>query len=367
MVDSLKVKIGNLEFSMIQGGMGVGISLSGLASAVANCGGAGIIASVAIGTSKGYPGSYIEANNNALRDEIETARKMSNGVIGVNIMRALTNYKDLVKVAVEEKVDLIISGAGLPLDLPNLVGNAPIKLIPIVSSQKAAEIITKYWSRKHNKIPDAIIVEGPKAGGHLGFKFDDLINNKIPALENIVKEVVNFGNNSDYFKTPIPIIAAGGIYTGADIAKYLKLGATGVQMATRFVTTKECDATNMFKWAYINASKEDIQIIKSPVGMPGRAIVNPFLKKVMRGDKIDFDCKYKCLETCNPRESPYCIADALIEVQQDDFTRGFIFAGANAYKATKDSCLDESKNFISVETLMQRILDEYTSSIKHNK
>ena len=362
MIDLPKFRIGNLEINLIQGGMGVGISGKNLASAVANCGGAGIIASVGLGGLKNYPGNYIEANQNALRDEIRATRQMSNGVIGVNMMYALTDYEDLIKVAVEEDVDLIISGAGIDKNLPKLVGKNHISLVPIVSNRRTAEIITRAWS-KQGKVPDAFIVEGPEAGGHLGFSYEKLINGTAPSLEVITKDVIGFANNPDNFRNSVPVVVAGGIYTGKDIVYYHKIGAAGVQMATRFVTTCECDANNLFKQTYLDANKEDIVIIKSPVGMPGRAIKNSFLKKVIDGEKVDFNCRYNCLKTCKPKESPYCIADALVGAQRGNFNEGFAFAGANAYWATSESCLDAEKNFITVKTLMQRLSDEYH---KHN-
>jgi len=359
-----KFKIGNsgktLEVNLIQGGMGVGISLSGLASAVANEGGAGIIASVGIGGLKKYPGNYAEANAIALKEEIKLAREKSKGVIGVNIMHALSDYSSLVKTAVEENVDLIISGAGIPRDLPKYLKvkdkngkeyKKDIKLIPIVSSVRVLKIIYKAWERQ-GYIPDAIVVEGPKAGGHLGFSREQLNNPEFVknALEEIVSGVVEesrqFGN--------IPVIAAGGIFDGTDIAHYLKLGASGVQMATRFVPTYECDASQEFKNEYLRSKKEDIIVIDSPVGMPGRAIRNKFLEKVEKGIQDNFKCDYKCLKTCNPNESPYCIANALIEAQQGDFRRGYAFAGTNAYKCNE---------IISVKNLMQKLSDEYSLSI----
>lgn len=356
MIDSLKFKIGNLEIKGIQGGMGVGVSLRNLASAAANSGWAGIIASVAIGTLKNYPGNYIQANHNALRNEIKATREMTSGVIGVNIMNALTDYESLVQASVKENVDLIISGAGLSKSLPELVGDKPIALVPIVANARVAELMTKLWSR-YGKIPDAFIVEGPKAGGHLGYKYEDLINKTAPKLENLVKEVVDFANTINR-----PVIAAGGIYTGQDIKDYQELGAAGVQMGTRFVTTKECDASDEFKWTYLNSTKDDIKIIKSPVGMPGRAISNEFLTRVMAGEKMDFDCKFNCLKNCNPKKSPYCIAKSLIGAQQGNFYEGFAFAGSNAYRATPENSLDENRNFITIKTLIERISEEYHSA-----
>lgn len=361
MVNLPKFRIENLEINLIQGGMGVGISGSNLASAVANEGGAGIIASVGLGALKKYPGNYSKANQLALADEIRDARKKSNGVIGVNIMHALSDYDSLIKTAVEENVDLIISGAGIPRDLPAYVGDRDIKLIPIVSSRRVAELITKSW-KKYNKVPDAIIVEGPLAGGHLGYEYEDLIYNSTPTLEKIASEVISFAKDKSKFEKPIPVIVAGGIYSGQDIRYFIeKIGATGVQMATRFVPTAECDASNQFKQEYLRATKEDIIIIKSPVGLPGRAIKNKFLEGVQRGERNKFGCNFKCLKTCDVIHSPYCIANALIEARQGDFTRGYAFCGANAYRCTPETCLDEKGGFISVKTLMQRLSDEFNN------
>lgn len=351
-----KFKISNLEMNLIQGGMGVGVSGSNLASAVANEGGAGIIASVGLGLLKGYPGNYVESNRDALRDEIRDARKKSNGIIGVNIMHALFDYDILVKTAVEENIDLIISGAGIPKDLPKYVGEKDIKLIPIVSSVRVAAILTQAW-KKHGKKPDAFIVEGPKAGGHLGFNYEDLINNQAPSLSDLVKDVLDFSKT--HFDEPVPVIAAGGIYDGNDIFYFNELGATGVQMATRFVPTAECDASDKFKRAYIGANQNDIQIIKSPVGMPGRAIKNEFLDKIQKGEKDLFGCHFKCLKSCEPKISPYCIASSLVEAHKGNFTRGFAFSGTNAYKCTPETCFDENAKFINVKTLMDRLGEEY--------
>ena len=361
MIDLPKFKIGNLEMNLIIGGMGVGITGQKLVSAGANCGAAGIIASVELGLLNGYPGNHIKANRDAFRDYIREARRKSNGVVGVNIMRALTDYKGLVTVAVEEKVDLMILGAGIAKDAPKLVGNAPICLVPMVNNARTADIITRAWSN-YGKVPDAFIVEGPGAGGHLAYLYDDLVNNTAPKLEDLVKDVISFANNPSNFINRVPVIAAGEIYTGADMRRVYGWGAAGVQIATRFVTTHECDADDGFKQEYLRANKEDIIIIKSPVGMPGRAIKNKFLERVMSGEKMDFNCRYNCLKTCNPNKSLYCIADALIEAQRGNLNKGFAFAGTNAYRATPESCLDAEGKFITVRTLMQRLSDEYRSS-----
>ena len=281
--------IGNLraKLPIIQGGMGIGISLSGLASSVANQGGIGVIAAAGVGMAEpDYYSNFQEANIRALKEQIQKARELSSGIIGVNIMVALSDFSDMVKTAVKEKIDIIFSGAGLPLDLPKFLDRSQkTKLVPIVSSGRAAKIITKNWKKKYDYIPDAIVVEGPEAGGHLGFKAEQL-DNPDYALGNLVKDVLgSIKPFEQEFGKKIPVIAAGGIYTGKDIYDMMELGASGVQMATRFVTTEECDASPEFKECYIRAQQKDIDIINSPVGMPGRAIINNFIKSINAGKK----------------------------------------------------------------------------------
>lgn len=337
---------------IIQGGMGVGISGSGLASAVANEGGIGVIAAAMVGIDEpDIISNPIEANIRALRREILKAREMTKGILGVNIMVAITNFSDLVKAAIEEKIDVIISGAGLPLDLPKyLKDGCKTKLIPIVSSGRAAKILCQKWLRNFGRLPDAFVVEGPKAGGHLGFDAENLEKPEF-SLENLVSEVIEtvtvFCQKG---KDLIPVIPAGGIYTGSDIKKFFNLGASAVQMATRFVTTHECDADKGFKDAYINSGKEDIVIIQSPVGMPGRAINNQFLEEVKEGKKQPFQCPYQCIKSCFMKNSPYCIARALKNAKLGKFHYGFAFAGVNAYLAEK---------VISVKELMATLQKEF--------
>src|SRR4030043_105703 len=269
------LKIGNLAVAVpvIQGGMGVGISLSGLAAAVANEGGIGVISSAGLGLLyRNISENFLEASIMGLKEEIRQAREKTLGVIGVNIMVAMTNFADMVRTSISEKVDLIIAGAGLPLDLPSfLKRDSKTKLVPIVSSARAAKIICEKWKANYDYLPDAVIVEGPKAGGHLGVK-EEQIGDKDYALEKLVPEIVSeLKPFEEIYNQKIPLIAAGGIYTGEDIHNILALGAAGVQMGTRFVTTEECDASPEFKQSYIDAEEKDIEIIKSPVGMPGRA------------------------------------------------------------------------------------------------
>ncbi|HUV01788.1 MAG TPA: nitronate monooxygenase [Bacteroidales bacterium] len=351
------IKIGNLAIAVpiIQGGMGVGVSLSGLASAVANEGGVGVISSAGLGLLyRNFSENFLEASIHGLKEEIRKAREKTLGVIGVNVMVAMTNFADMIKTSIAEKVDIIIAGAGLPLDLPSfLKKESPTKLVPIVSSARAARIICDKWKSNYDYLPDAVIVEGPKAGGHLGFKEEQIFSNDF-TLEKLVPEIVaELKSFEEKYNKPIPLIAAGGIYTGEDISNIMKLGASGVQMATIFVTTDECDASDAFKQSYINAGETDIEIIKSPVGMPGRAILSNFIKKVREGKKQPKKCPFKCIKTCDISKSPYCIIVALINALKGNFESGYAFAGANAFRATKIS---------SVKEIFQALLNEYKES-----
>lgn len=330
------LKIGDLtaRLPIVQGGMGVGISLSGLASAVANCGGVGVIATAGLGVIyRDRAASYAEASIIGLREELRKARKKTKGIIGVNIMVALSNFSDMVKTAVAEGADIIFSGAGLPLNLPSfLTEGAKTKLAPIVSSARAAALLCKKWFSEYNYIPDAIVVEGPKAGGHLGYKHEQIFDEDF-ALERIVPQVVEeverFGRGHNRH---IPVIAGGGVYTGDDIYNMLELGAEAVQMGTRFVATEECDASPLFKQCYVDARKEDIEIITSPVGLPGRAIRNNFLDRVKEGLAHPATCPFDCIKTCDYTRSPYCIMMALFNAFKGRMEHGYAFCGSNAWR-----------------------------------
>jgi NAD(P)H-dependent flavin oxidoreductase YrpB (nitropropane dioxygenase family) len=350
-----KLRIGDsvAKLPIIQGGMGVGISLSGLASAVANEGGIGVIAANAIGMlDPDNYASHKDANTIALRKEIRKAKEMSSGIIGVNIMVALYDFHALLMVAIEEKVDMVFLGAGLPLKgIPvEDLRSAGVKVVPIVSSARAAQLIFRVWLKRYGDIPDAVVVEGPKAGGHLGFK-EDQIDDPDFALEPILSGVVAVVKSyEDKLHRTIPVIAAGGVYTGTDIYNLFKLGARGVQMGTRFVATHECDADIRFKEAYISCREEDIEIIKSPVGMPGRAIRSRFLKDVSSGKKMKLKCAWKCLKSCDIKTARYCISLALDNARKGILEKGFAFAGSNAFKV---------ENIISVKELLQELQTQY--------
>lgn len=339
------LKIGDLTATVpiIQGGMGVGVSRSGLASAVANEGGIGIISGVQIGfLEPDFEKNPKEANLRALRNEIRKAREKSpKGIIGVNLLVAMNNYDELAKAAVEEGIDMIISGAGLPTGLPAIVKGSKTKAVPIVSSAKAAAVISKLWDKRYSYLPDMIVVEGPEAGGHLGFSKEQLDEIENYRLEDLVSEVMEaLKPFEEKYGKKIPVIAAGGIFTGYDIAKFISLGAAGVQMATRFIATYECDADPRLKQAYINSSKEDIIIVKSPVGLPGRAIKNSFIKKIEAEKEKVAKC-YNCLKPCDPSTTPYCISKALINAVKGNIEDGLIFTGSNACRIEKMASVKE--------------------------
>ncbi len=347
------------DIPIVQGGMGVGISLSGLVSAVANAGGIGVIATAGIGQFEpDIITNFSEANKRALRKELKKTKARTNGIIGVNIMVALSDFDDLVQCAVEEEANVLFIGAGLPIRFPESLplhnlGELPTKFVPIVSSAKATKIIFRSWAKQFNHIPDAVVVEGPLAGGHLGFKKEH-IDDPDYTLEKILPQVIAaIKPYEERFTKTVPVIAAGGIYTGADIHKFMQLGAQGVQMGTRFVATHECDASQEFKDAYINCRKEDIVIIDSPVGLPGRAIRDKFLERISSGIKETFKCPWKCLRTCDFKNVPYCIGLALANAKKGDLQNGFAFAGANAYLVDK---------IISVKELIETLTEEYECS-----
>jgi len=333
--------------------MGVKVSTASLAAAVANCGGAGTIASVGLAYGIDERGrEFIEASNEAFQKEIRNAREMTKGVVGVNIMVALSNYEELVRVAAKEKVDFIVSGAGLPLSLPEFTKGTQVKLIPIVSSERAAELIIKTWKRRYDRFPDAIVVEGPMAGGHLGFRLEDLKSNTATSLEDLVTAILKIVKKYEVESgIAIPLIAAGGIFDGKDIAKFLKLGAKGVQIATRFVATFECSVPDEFKKLYIASEEKDVVIIDSPVGLPGRAIRTKFVDRVMHGERVPFKCSYRCLRSCDPNTVPYCIARALCNATNGDLDNAVIFAGSNVAKVKKIVSVKELMNDLVSETI----------------
>lgn len=344
---------------VVQGGMGVGVSLSGLASAVAEAGGIGVIAAAGIGMLEpDFNTRFQEANTRALRREIQKAKSGTGGLIGINIMIALSDHESLLHTALDAGADLVFMGAGLPLKIPGMVTPERIQsgeamIVPIVSSGRAVELICRSWLRS-GCLPYAFVLEGPRAGGHLGFKKNQIEDPDF-SLERLLEETLNA--LEPYTQTAgreIPVIAGGGVYTGQDIYDLLDRGASGVQMATRFVTTKECDAHDRFKEAYLRAREEDLTIIDSPVGLPGRALRNRFLDDVTAGERKPFRCPWKCLRTCNFSEAPYCIGMALANAKRGLLEDGFVFAGSNAWRTDR---------IVTVQDLMNELVEEYEAAM----
>lgn len=339
-------KIGNKEVKIpvIQGGMGIGISLGNLAGSVAKEGGVGMISAAQIGfLEPDFEEHPLEANLRAMESELQKARRIApEGIVGFNIMVAMREYETYVRRAVATGADFIVSGAGLPVNLPAYVKGSKTKIAPIVSTEKAANVVLKYWDRKYGRTADLVVIEGPKAGGHLGFSEKELFEYTEETYEEEIQkicEVVTF--YAEKYGVKIPIAVAGGIDTPEKVKHILDCGIQAVQVGTRFVTTEECDADIHYKEAYINARKEDIIIVKSPVGMPGRAIKNAMLEKVMQGEELYFGKCYRCLAKCNPSEIPYCITKALIEAAKGNTEDGLLFCGANAYRAEKIETVKE--------------------------
>lgn len=339
MDDKIKpLKIGELTapFPVIQGGMGVGISLSHLAGTVAACGGVGILSVAQIGfREEGFEKDPIGTNLKAIKKEICKARKIANGgIIGINIMVATQRYEEYVKAAVESGVDLIISGAGLPVDLPELVEGSKTKIAPIVSTVKSAKVICKMWDRHYHRVPDLVVIEGPKAGGHLGFSRKQLEIFTPEVYDQEIRQIIELVKEYEKkYQKRIPVVVAGGIFDREDFLHALELGADGVQMGTRFVTTYECDAAEEYQKAYINVSKENIVLVDSPVGMVGRAVGNTFA--LAEGKKEPVKKCYQCIKTCNPGDTPYCITNALVKAAKGETENALVFCGENAWKCDK--------------------------------
>ena len=336
-----------LTVPVIQGGMGVGISLGGLAGAVAREGGMGVISTANIGFREpDFWQNAEEAGRRALRKEIEKAREIAggNGLIAINAMVATTNFADMVKLACQCGIDAIISGAGLPLELPELTVGSDVLIAPIVSSGRAAKTLKRMWGKRHDHEPDFFVVEGSQAGGHLGFAQEEVENGSALPLMDIVADVVREADK-------IPVFAARSIFDGADIRKALAAGAKGVQIATRFIACEECDASQGFKDVILGASDEDVMILKSPVGMPGRGLRTPLMEKVAAGQRFAPETCIGCIHTCNPAETPYCINRALIEGYNGNYEEGLFFCGSNVGRINK---------MTTVKALMEELSSEWS-------
>lgn len=329
---------------IIQGGMGVGISLSSLAGAVAKEGGVGVI-------SAAHPG-FLEpdfdqdprgANLRGLAKHIHRAKKIAGtrGLVGVNIMCAMEGYEDFVRCAAQNGADLIISGAGLPVDLPALVEGTKAMIAPIVSPPKAARVLLKRWDKHYNRTADLVVIEGPKAGGHLGYSPEEIKAHEATGYDKEILEILGIVKEyEEKYQRRIPVVFGGGVFTHEDILHYLSLGCSGVQIASRFVATKECDADQRYKDAYLAAKKEDIVIVKSPVGMPGRALNNDFVQRTKLRQEPIRHC-WNCLRTCDRKTIPYCITQALINAAKGDLDNALIFCGDEVGRIHKMTTVPE--------------------------
>ena len=339
------LRIGKYQprYPLIQGGMGVDISGPNLAGHAAKFGVIGTIASVGLAHNSPLfvpeKHNYFEANEIVVKEAILRAKDIAgqNGIIAVNCMVALTDYDRQVRAAAEGGANIIISGAGLPLRLPDYTKDFPdVALVPIVSSAKAASLITRHWEKKYNRLPDAFIVEEPAtAGGHLGASTIEQVYDPALRLEQAVPDVVKYV--AEEMKCDIPVIAAGGIWDKKDLERVFNLGAKGVQMGTRFACTVEGDASERFKQAYIDAKEDDVVLINSPAGLPGRAIKNPFVAKYLDGTVESKPCFANCLTHCRYRKTKetFCIAAALVDAQVGNWETGLFFCGSNVVKANK--------------------------------
>lgn len=342
------VHIGNLVLkkAVIQGGMGVGISCSGLAGAVACEGGMGVVSSAQIGYGDpGFKAQPEETNLKALPVEIKRAKELAqgNGVVAVNIMSVTQLYEDYVKTAISAGVDAIISGAGLPVELPAFAKGTGVKIAPVLSSFKAAKVLLNLWHKKHGATADFLIMESPYSGGHQGYAHHSLDNldESIKIFEDDVKKVIELKKNyEDMYQKRIPVFVAGGIFDSADVRHALSLGADGVQVGTRFIATDECDASQDYKDAYINATKADLIIIDSPVGMPARVLRNSFVDRMMNGSEKIENC-YNCLKACDPATAKYCISEVLIKSANGDTENGLFFCSTNPDKINKIQSVKE--------------------------
>ena len=357
--ESLKIGKYVVEKPVVQGGMGVGISWDQLAGNVSKEGGLGVISAVGTGyyMDKKFAGKLVadrplSEDNFYSKDGFEAiinnARKIcGDKPLAANILYAINGYGDVVRNACELGIDIIITGAGLPTNMPEFTADYPdVALVPIVSSPKALKIICKRWQKRYNRLPDAVVVEGPKSGGHQGFTYEQckLDENQ---LENIVAPVVEeaalWGN--------IPVIAAGGVWDKSDIEEMLSLGASGVQMGTRFIGTHECDAHENLKQVLLDAKEDDIELMSSPVGYPAQGVRTNLTELVEKREGPSIKCISNCVAPCNrgveAKEVGFCIADRLSDAYEGNLETGLFFSGTNGYKLTE---------LISVKELLNKLM-----------
>lgn len=344
-----------LEVPVIQGGMGVGISLGRLAGAVAACGGMGCISAAHPGYREAdFRRDPLTANLRALKEEIARAKGYAEGrgLVAVNLMVAMRQYDALARAAVEGGADALISGAGLPLELPGLTAGSGVALAPIVSSGRAARLILKTWDKKYSTTADFIVVEGQGAGGHLGFKAADLLDGTVQTLEEILPDVLaEAAPYEEKYGHKIPVFVAGGGLTGEDLVRFRAMGAAGIQAATAFIVTKECDASQGYKDVILNARGADVRIIHSPVGMPGRAVETELVRRVEGGERIPPHWCAGCIKGCDPAQTRYCITHALIEAAKGNREEGLFFCGSGVDRADR-------------MTTVTQVMEEYQNAIK---
>lgn len=328
------MKLGNRELALplIQGGMGVGVSMGGLAGAVAAEGAMGTLSTADAGWNEpDFAAHPQQANLRALRREVQRAKRLAAGagLVAVNAMVATRQYADSVRTALEAGADAIVSGAGLPLELPALAEGFEALLAPIVSSPRAAQLICRTWAKRYGRVPDFVVLEGCQAGGHLGFEEADLLSGRCTPLSRLIPEVLAALHPfEEKFGRAIPLFCAGGVATGAEMARCTRLGAAGAQLATRFIATEECDASQGYKDVLIAARPEDLRIIHSPVGMPGRAVNSPLVQRLAAGMRQPPAHCSGCIKSCRPAETPFCITHALIEAVKGNWEEGLFFSGS---------------------------------------
>lgn len=331
----MEIRGHHLSIPVLQGGMGVGVSLGGLAGAVAACGGMGTISTADAGYQEpDFPTDPAGANLRALRREIGRAKELARGagMVAVNAMVATRQFADAVRTAVAAGVDAVVCGAGLPLELPALT-QGKTAIAPIVSSPRAARLLLKTWDRKYQTTADFLVLEGSRAGGHLGFGEEALKEGTCPSLEDLLPGVLaETAPYEEKYGHPIPVFPAGGIWSGADMARLTRLGAAGVQLATRFIATYECDASQGFKDVLLQAREEDLAIIHSPVGMPGRAVRTPLIQRLEQGLRFPPKHCSLCMAGCQPAQVPFCITHALIQAVKGNWEEGLFFSGSNVGK-----------------------------------
>lgn len=349
-----------LPLPILQGGMGVGVSLDRLAGAVAACGGMGAISSAMCGFAEpDFAQDPRGANLRALERQVCRAKELAKGagLVAVNAMAATSQYTDSVRTALKAGADAVVCGAGLPKDLPAIAAEVPesgAALAPIVSSGRAAGLICKLWDKHHRRVPDFVVLEGPLAGGHLGFSREDALEaqaGRPKSLSQLLREVLDaLAPFREKYGRDIPVFVAGGVRDGAEMRRYMDEGAAGAQFATRFIATEECDASAGYKQALLDARQEDVTIVQSPVGMPGRALRSPLIRRVEAGAQPKISRCINCLVPCDPAHSPYCISKALIAARNGDWENGLFFCGAN---------VGEVNVLSTVKAQMDQIMNEW--------